>query len=149
MPEKIGTGILVKDVMIKNVITASPEDSVIDGARIMKENHVGFLVITKGKKIVGVLTREDIVNKVIAENKDILKTKLKDIMTTKVITASPEEDISEVSKRMAKYGYERLPVVMLNKLVGVISEREILTPKPTEEETSEATKQLVESLMKF
>ncbi|MBI4015333.1 MAG: CBS domain-containing protein [Candidatus Aenigmarchaeota archaeon] len=125
------TGIKVKDAMISRVATANQSDSAEQGSKIMKEEDVGMLVIMESKKPVGIVTREDIVNKITALNKLPSSIKLKDIMSFPVVMCSPDEDLSTAARTMVKHGFERLPVVSMGKLVGLISDREVLKVAPT------------------
>jgi CBS domain-containing protein len=125
------TGIKVKDAMINRVITGRPNQTVLEGSKIMKKEDVGSLIICEGNKPVGIVTREDIVDKVAA--KDLLSSKilLKDIMSNKLITCPPDCDISEAARLMSKHKYERIPIVSMGKLVGIISAREIAKVAPS------------------
>lgn len=124
------TGIKVKDAMVTRVVTARPNQTVLDASKIMKKEEVGSVIICEGGKPIGIVTREDIVNKVIAEDKIASKVFLKDIMSKNLITCPPECDISEAARLMSKHRYERIPVVSLGKLVGILSSREIARVAP-------------------
>lgn len=124
------TGIFVKDAMITRVVIGRPDQSVKDGADMMRKEDVGTIIVCEGNKPVGIVTREDIVIKIASKDLKSSTVKLKQIMNSPLITASPEEDLSEAARRMTKYGYERLPVVESGKLVGIISDREIAKIAP-------------------
>lgn len=124
------TGIKVKDAMISRVITARPNQNVFQASKIMKKEGVGSLIIVEGDKPIGIVTREDIVDKVTAKNLTASKVLLKDIMSKNLVTCPPDCDISEVARLMSKYKYERIPVVSMGKLVGIISTREIAKVAP-------------------
>ncbi len=124
------TGIKVKDAMIKNVITGKPDQTVFEGSKVMREKDIGSLIIVENSKPIGIVTREDIVNKVTAENKLASEVLLKDIMSRNLVTCPPDCDISEVARVMSRYQYERIPVVSKGKLVGIISTREVAKVAP-------------------
>ena len=120
----------VKEIMRKNVITADPEITIYDAAKIMTNNRVGSLVIMDGDKPVHIFTDDDIVT-AIAHGKDPKKTKIKDALSNKkLVTASPDDDIFKVTKRMIKSGIKRVPVVKDGKLVGIVSDKELLLVEP-------------------
>jgi CBS domain-containing protein len=96
----------------------------------MKKEDVGSLIIVEGNKRIGIITREDIINKVIVKELVTSKTLIQDIMTKDLITCPPECDISEAARLMSKNRYERIPVVSMGKLVGIISSREIAKVAP-------------------
>jgi len=132
--KKIGnnmpTGIKVKDAMVSRVVTAMPSQTVLEASKIMKKEDIGSLVIVEGIKPIGIVTREDIVNKVVAKDGLASKTMLKDIMSNDLVTCPPDCDISEAARVMSKHKYERVPVVSMGKLVGIISAREIARVAP-------------------
>jgi CBS domain-containing protein len=132
--KKIGnnmpTGIKVKDAMVSRVVTARPSQTVLEASKIMKEEGIGSLVIVEGNNPIGIVTREDIVNKVVANDMPTTKTLIQDIMNKNLVMCPPDCDISEVARLMSKHKYERVPVVSMGKLVGIISTREIAKVAP-------------------
>jgi len=124
------TGIKVGDAMVEQVVTAKPSQTVSEGSKTMRDEEVGLLVICEGNNPIGVVTREDIVDKVTAADKLPSNVMLREIMGSPVISCSPDDDISDAARVMAKHGYERLPVVSMGKLVGLLSDREIAIVAP-------------------
>ncbi|MBU3897301.1 MAG: CBS domain-containing protein [Nanoarchaeota archaeon] len=124
------TGITVKDAMVPKVITALQSQTVQEGAEIMRKEDIGSIIICEGKNPIGIVTREDMVTKIVSKNMDASKIKLKDIMSRTLIMATPEEDLAVAARRMVQYGYERLPVIDMGKLIGIISDREIARVAP-------------------
>jgi CBS domain-containing protein len=124
------TGIKVKDAMLSRVLTATPSQTVLDASKIMRKEGVGSVIIVEGNNPIGIVTREDIINNVTAKDIQASKVLLKDIMNKKLITCEPDCDISEAARIMSKNKYERIPVISLGKLVGMISTREIARVAP-------------------
>jgi CBS domain-containing protein len=124
------TGIKAKDAMVATVVTTIPSQTVLEVSKIMKKDGVGSVIVIENNKPVGIVTREDIVNKVTAEDKSASKVTVKDVMTNKLVTCTPECDISEIASLMSKNGYERIPIVSGDKLLGIISAREIAKVAP-------------------
>lgn len=124
------TGIKVSDAMISQVVSARPSETVAVGSKLMRDEDVGLIVVCEGIRPIGVVTREDVVNKVAAEDKSASKVFLKEIMSYDVVTCSPDDDLADAARVMAKHGFERLPVVQMGKLVGLISDREIAKVAP-------------------
>ena len=124
------TGIKVKDAMITKVITARSNQTTLEASKIMKKEDIGSVIICEGNKPIGIVTREDIINKITAEDKSASKVLLKEIMTKDLVTCPPDCDISEAARLMSKHQYERIPVVFLGKLIGIISAREIAKVAP-------------------
>jgi len=120
----------VSDIMSARVVTVSPNISVAEAAKVMKREDVGSVVVCEGARPVGIMTREDVTNRVAAEDRQPSKVLVRDVMSSPLVTASVDDDIVDVARRMNKHGYERLPVKQLNKLVGFISVRDILRVSP-------------------
>jgi CBS domain-containing protein len=124
------TGIRAKDAMVAGVVTATPDQTVLEASKIMKTQDVGSVIIMENGMPAGIVTREDIVNKVTSEDKPASSIKLAEIMSKNLVTCSPECDLSELAIMMSKNGYERIPIVSGGKLLGIISAREIAKVAP-------------------
>ena len=110
----------IKDIMQTKLITLSPEATIREAARLMKEQDVGCVLITNGQHLKGIMTDRDIACW-LAEGKDPSKVDVGSAMQRNVITAAPETDIYEVSKFMASRKIHRLPIVEDNKLCGLVT----------------------------
>lgn len=112
----------VQECMCKQVVCVNPEDTVTSAAKLMGEHHIGSIpVCGKDGKLVGMVTDRDIVLRSIACGKDSNQTPISDIMTTKIIRTSPDTDTTAVAKIMADNQVRRIPVVMDEKVVGMIT----------------------------
>ncbi|MBI3989974.1 MAG: CBS domain-containing protein [candidate division NC10 bacterium] len=120
--------------MTKKVAALRPQDTVARAARLMRERGVGcILVLDTKRKPVGILTDRDIVVSVVALGLDPMATKLEEVMTPRVLTASRDEILLRVAKRMAEASVRRLPVVdEEGKVKGIISVDDILVLLITE-----------------
>ena len=120
----------VRSIMKTRVITADPGLSISDAAKIMTNNRVGSLIIMRNKRPVGIVTDDDIVG-VVARNRNPRQVRISDLpLRKKFITASPEESIMEVTKKMIKNGIKRVPVVQNGRLLGIVSDKELLLISP-------------------
>lgn len=124
------SGINVKEAMRKRAVTITPGQTALEAARLMRKEDIGSLVVVEGKKVVGIITREDINDKIAAKDLQASTLLVKRIMNAPVVSCSPDDDISAISHVMTKYGYERLPVIDKGKLVGIIATREIVKVAP-------------------
>jgi len=115
----------VSDIMKRNVVKIGRDTPARDAMKIMIENDIGSLLVEKGSDY-GIVTRKDIVNKVIARGKDPMEVKVKDIMTEPILTVSSDMSITETARLMAKTNVRRFPVVDDGKLVGIVSNSDIL-----------------------
>ena len=113
---------LVSDIMNKNPVSVSPEESVALAAKLLSRHNVGSLpVCTEDGKLKGVITDRDIVLRCVAAGNDVKMTKIKDVMSGSVITVSPGDDVSRASRLMSTGQVRRLPVVSSGHLVGMVS----------------------------
>ncbi|MEQ8195678.1 MAG: CBS domain-containing protein [Rhodospirillales bacterium] len=99
---------------------------VCDAARLMKEHDIGCVLVIDGGTLNGIVTKRDIVDRVIAEGLDPKKTKLEAIMTKKPHTCSPDENPVEAMHRMQMGDFRYLPVERKGKIIGVISRRDFI-----------------------
>ncbi len=121
----------VEEVMTKQPQTIGPMVKVDRAAAVMKAKNVGSLVVIEEGKAVGIVTESDIIHKVVAKNKKPSEMTVKKIMTSPMITIKPDLDICEAAKLMADTGVRKLPVMKGKKLVGILTERDILRVSPT------------------
>jgi len=110
----------LKQIMQKKIITVNPETTIRETAKKMKDYRVGYLLVTNGESIKGCITDRDLVIW-LASGKDPDGTRIDGIMQSSVITATPETDVFDASKLMARKKVRRLPVVENNKLIGLVS----------------------------
>ena len=112
----------VREAMAKTISTASPTDTVRQVAELMKEEDCGFVPVVEEGHLVGVVTDRDIVVRCLADGHDDLGNEMAtEVMSTKVVTVGPEDDIKEAAHRMATAEVRRLPVVVDGDVVGVLS----------------------------
>lgn len=118
----------VKDVMRKDVITIEPTASIKEViGKMMSENITSLIVEEHGSKnVYGIVTRKDIVNKVIALDKNPNNVKVADIMSEPILSVSSDITIEAAARLMAKTDMRRFPVIEGGKLIGLISNSDIL-----------------------
>ncbi len=124
------TGYKVHDCMTTKPISVSSDSSLEQCAKIMVKNHVGALVIKDGHKSEGLITEQDIVRKTIAKGINPVKLKVSDFMETKLITIKPTDDIYDALIKMRDKNIRHLPVVENNKMVGLLTLKDILKIEP-------------------
>ncbi|MCK4475644.1 MAG: CBS domain-containing protein [Methanophagales archaeon] len=120
----------VGDVMTPQVVTEDEEVPVTKISMDMEVSGIGSVVITKEGKPIGIITDRDIATKVIMRNRRPSEIKAKEIMSSPLTTIEPEASIEKACELLAENGIRRLPVIEDDKLVGVISVRNILTRNP-------------------
>ncbi len=118
----------VRDVMTKNPETVSEKDSVLQAARIMRDEDTGVVPVVDGKKIIGLITDRDIVVRGIADGKDIETCRVNEIMSKQVRTVHEDDTVRDVINVMSGAKVRRVPVVNRNdELVGIVSMADLAT----------------------
>ena len=115
----------VKDIMRKNVISISQEMTIKDAAVMMDDSNVGCVIVTKKNTPIGILTERDFVKRVSAKEKP-LSTHLSEVMSTPLITVSPDETIWEAAEIMKKNKIHKIPVQQDNKIIGILTSTDIV-----------------------
>ena len=124
----------VADVMTRDVRTMKPTDSVVDAARCMDELNVGVIPVCDGDKLVGMVTDRDIVVRGIAQQGELGKMTLADVMSGHVRCAKEDDDVEEVLSEMADAQIRRMAVVDGNqRLVGIVTLGDIAAKNPEDE----------------
>jgi len=112
----------IADVMTRGVRVASPEDSVQQAARAMREDDTGVLPVGENDRLVGMVTDRDIALRLVAEGIDPARAKVREVMTPEVRYVFEDEELDRAVETMAEQQIRRLPVVNRDKhLVGIIS----------------------------
>lgn len=111
----------VRDVMTNNVRAMLNNASIRDVATEMKTLNVGSIPITsRDNRAVGIVTDRDIVVRGLTSENNI-NNPISSIMTSELVSVSPDTDIHEAARLMAERQIRRLPVVENDKLVGIVS----------------------------
>ncbi len=127
--------LLVRDWMIKDVITVEPKTPMLEAHQIMRARNIRRVPVVKRGKVVGIVTRSDVREaspsdattlNVWEMNYLLAKLKVKEIMTKDVITIHPEETLKAAAEKMYEKKIGALPVVDgKNNLVGILTESDI------------------------
>ncbi|MFH1503123.1 MAG: CBS domain-containing protein, partial [Candidatus Diapherotrites archaeon] len=123
--------ILVSDLMTREPITAKLDTNLLECARKMVKKKTGSLLLVDKNKLVGIVSRHDILWALIKQSKSNLESiKAIDISPKKILTIKPSATLDEAIKKMKMSKFERLPVIDNNKLVGIITVKDILNFHP-------------------
>jgi CBS domain-containing protein len=108
-----------KDIMTRDVITASPAASVKDLAKLLIHNQISGAPVVDGKgRLLGIVSEADIVAK--------SRKQVKELMTKRVQSVSEDTSVEEIARLMMTYKINRLPVMDGTKLVGIVSRSDIV-----------------------
>jgi CBS domain-containing protein len=119
MPFNLGT------VASRIAIVVEPETPVLTAARLMREHHVGALIVTTGdgaRRPVGMVTDRDLVVEVLAQDVDQGALRVGDVMSSDIVTARETDAVFEATRTMRERGVRRLVVVgEAGELVGIVT----------------------------
>jgi CBS domain-containing protein len=125
-----------------------PELKILDAAKLMKKERIGSIIVIDEKNaIIGLITERDLVYRILAEGLDPNKLTVKDVMTTKITTLKPYATIIDAIKTMKEHNIKRIPITRNNKIVGIITEREITNAILKEKEDTDKLEILKDLLM--
>lgn len=116
--------IYVKDIMSPKVKTIASTSKVVEAAKIMSRSKIGCLVIVEKEAPVGIITEGD-VSRYVARGLDPQATSLGHLKK-KLLTVGPGERLEVAAKIMAEGGVKKLPVVEGGKLVGIVTQTDIV-----------------------
>ena len=122
--------IAVEEIMSKNPLLLPPETTVLESAKIMARRNVSTIIVVDDGNPVGIVTDRDFVTKVIAEGLDPEVTKLREIMSNPIIMIPSDESVSAAAKVMSRRRIRKLPVIKDGKIVGILSENDIVKISP-------------------
>ncbi|MBQ3504197.1 MAG: CBS domain-containing protein [Oscillospiraceae bacterium] len=112
----------VRDIMTNAVIKIHPEESVEVAARALAHYNIGALPVCDDVgKVCGLVTDRDLVTRCIAANKPASATKVRDVMTNRVLSVTPDTQIGVAAHLMGRQQVRRLPVVENGTLCGMVS----------------------------
>ncbi|MGO9687243.1 MAG: CBS domain-containing protein [Syntrophobacteraceae bacterium] len=103
------------------VYSISPDASVYDALRLMAEKNVGSLAVFEGDRMAGMISERDYARKIALKDKLSRETKVKEIMTTELLTVTPDTDLDECMELITDKRVRHLPVVENDRVIGIIS----------------------------
>ncbi|MBI2678619.1 MAG: CBS domain-containing protein [Candidatus Koribacter versatilis] len=114
---------LLKD---RETYTVEGSQSVFDVTRFMVERNIGAVPVLEGGKLVGIFSERDIMKRVLAEGKDPKKAKVSEVMTLNPLIVTADESFENCMLLMKQHGFRHLPILDDQKLVGLLSLRDLL-----------------------
>ena len=112
----------LREIMTDTVIPIHPEESVAVAARALTHYNIGALpVCAADGKLCGMVTDRDLVIRCLASGKSPERTAVREVMTGRVVSASPDMDAAVAAHLMGRQQVRRLPVVENGRLCGIVS----------------------------
>ena len=117
---------VVSDIMNSPVITVQKENNVRDASILMIDKRIGCLIVTEMHKPIGIVTKSDIIKRVVMPCLDPCEVKMGDVMSTPLITIGKNQGILAAMRKMREMTVTQLVVMEGEEMVGIISERDLL-----------------------
>ena len=144
-----GITMKIRDVMTDSVIRIHPEESVAVAARTLTNYNIGALPVCGGDgKICGVITDRDMVTRCLASGRLPENTKVREIMTAKVISATPDMDTGAAAHLMGRQQIRRLPVLENGKVCGMVSLGDLANRQESNPDAAEALGDICSNISK-
>jgi CBS domain-containing protein len=99
----------------------APEDPVLEAIRMMADHHVGALLVLRGTELLGILSERDYARKVVLLGRSSADTPVATIMSSPVVTVSPEHSVQDCMRLMTERRIRHLPVLDGGRVVGMVS----------------------------
>lgn len=129
------SGLLVRDVMSKNVKTVRPNSTINEVVRKMNKFEIGSIIVTDGEKPVGIITERDILRRVLEVTIASEAMKAKEIMSSPILTIASQATTEEAATLMNSKRIKKIPVLEDGKLIGIVTSTDIVRSEPKMVET--------------
>ena len=115
----------VGQVMSREVVTISPNETVATAAMVMSENNISCILVVENREMRGILTEEDLLKKAVVGCRDAHKMAVTEVMSSPVETVSSDFSVLAASRIMEAKHIKRLPVMAENKLAGIVTQTDL------------------------
>jgi CBS domain-containing protein len=105
----------------RGIFSVAPQDPVLEAIRAMAAHHVGALLVMQGETLAGIVSERDYARKVILMGRSSADTPVRDIMSSPVITVSPDDTVQRCMQLMTDKRVRHLPVVSDSRVIGMVS----------------------------
>jgi CBS domain-containing protein len=117
----------ISRIIVESELTVKGEALVADAAMLMVDRKISCLPVSMGEGAVGIVTEKDITSKVVAPGRDPRKVRIKEIMSTPLITSPMEETIRNAAENMLAHHIRRLVITdEAGKLMGLVTITDII-----------------------
>jgi CBS domain-containing protein len=117
---------IVPDVIrVQKLLTLTRDATVGEAARLMAERQVGAVLVVEGGRLLGIFTERDVVARCVAPGRDSAATTLGEVMTPDPDTLRPDDSVRSALELMSLHKYRHLPVIDGQRLVGIVSIRDL------------------------
>lgn len=138
----VNTRLRCRDLMTKNVRTASPATTLRDAAIMMRDADIGAVPVVGEGRLVGILTDRDIVIRALADGRSA-ESPVSEAMTTELVTVGPDDYVFDAARLMGDKQVRRLPVVNPDgALAGIVAMADVALSTEDEEQIAETLEEI-------
>jgi CBS domain-containing protein len=132
----------IRELMTSNPRSLESGSTVMEAARLMRDEDAGIIPVVEGEKLVGTVTDRDIAIRVVAEGRSPESVTVGEIASRELVTIDPQQDLDEALRLMARHQVRRLPVVEEDgKLVGIVAQADV-AKRASEKRTGEVVEDI-------
>ena len=110
----------------RRVVTATPDVSVHAVTAIMSKGRIGAISVVEGDRLVGIFSERDLMTRVVAPRLDVDETRVSEVMTRDVATATLDDFVGQCVEKMQRMRCRHLPVISDGHVTGMVSMRDLL-----------------------
>jgi len=136
-----------RDIMTDNPDCVTPQDTVFEAARIMRDSDVGVVPVVEdrnSRRLAGIITDRDIAVRCVAEGRDA-NCAVADLMSSDLVTARPDDDVKRIMDQMKSEQVRRIPVVDDdNRVLGIIAQADLALEGPGDRKVGEVVERISE-----
>ena len=125
------------------IFSIAPDTPIYDALVIMADKHIGALLVLDGERLAGIFSERDYAREVVLKGRNSKSTPVRDIMSTTVITVSPNDNVEDCMNLMSGKRIRHLPVIENDKVIGLLSIGDLV------KETIEYQKFLIKQLESY
>jgi CBS domain-containing protein len=128
----------VKELLARksvDLLVVSPETTVLKAAELMNERGTGSVLVNENDCLAGIFTERDLMRRVVAVQREPATTPLRDVMTTALVTCTPDASLDDCGALMSERRIRHLPVVEDKRVVGVVTTGDLLANELREKES--------------
>jgi len=116
----------IQEAMTKEIMTVESHENLLETVKKMANANIGAVIVTENSQPIGIFTERDLLKRVVAKNILAEQKSVKDVMTAKLITASPQTTIREVVQKMYTMAMRHMVIKEGEQVVGIFSLRDLL-----------------------
>jgi len=116
----------IATVMSRKVVTVNSTSSAYDAVKEMMNHDIGCVLVVEGKKVVGIVTKGDILREVVMKRLDPLVLGVKSVMSQPVVVIDSNESLTNASSLMSRMSISKLPVLEKDELAGIITSTDLV-----------------------